>query len=62
MLRNDVRITIFDDMRITDCVNDTEHNPLDAQIVSGQRADMYGKLKNGYAIFLAREKRVVRDG
>ena len=56
MLRNEVRLTIFDNLLDTNDVNDTEHNPVDSRIANDGCADVYGKLKNCYARFLVREK------
>jgi hypothetical protein len=60
MLRNEVRLTIFDNLLDTNDVNDTEHNPVDSRIANDGCADVYGKLKNCYARFLVREKRDFR--
>ncbi|WP_148654322.1 hypothetical protein [Paraburkholderia caribensis] len=57
MLRNEVRLTIFDNVPDTNDVNDPEHNPVDTRIANDGGADVYGKLKNCYARFLAGEKR-----
>ena len=56
MLRNEVRLTIFDNLLDTNDVNETEHNPVDSRIANDGYADVYGKLKNCYARFLVREK------